>query len=253
MPTERYIILNKGSILLADGKLPTLIPDCVDTDMDEGFAVADGCFAPVVTAVGGTTSPGYEWHGLRESWRLLSETEYNLAAKASELLYWRTLNMHCGSCGHPTLRASEISRRCPHCGREIFPSPSPAILVLVMRGEEALLVHARNFSRPFFGLVAGFVETGESLEECVAREVKEETSLEITDIKYFGSQPWPFPFNLMIGFTARYAGGELRFADGELSRGGFFSRDSVPELATPPSLARAMIDSWIEKAAGLQF
>ena len=247
MPIDRYIIINEGRILLVDGKLPATLPDGVTVDMAEGFAVGDGCFAPVVTTVSDTVTPGCAWHGLRESWRILPAGDYRHAAKAAELLYWRTQNVHCGSCGHPTLRASEISRRCQHCGREIFPSAAPAVLVLVMRGEEALLVHARNFSRPFFGLVAGFVETGESLEECVAREVREETSLEITDIKYFGSQPWPFPFNLMIGFTARYAGGELRFADGELSQGGFFSRESVPELATPPSLARAMIDSWIEK------
>ena len=107
-------------------------------------------------------------------------------------------------------------------------------------------MHADNFKRPFHALVAGFVETGETLEECVAREVREETTLEIEDIRYFGSQSWPFPHQLMLGFTARWREGEVRFADGELTSGGFFRRDALPELPTPPSLSRAIIDAWIE-------
>ena len=119
-------------------------------------------------------------------------------------------------------------------------------MVLVTKGEEALLVHAANFKRPFHALVAGFVEAGETLEECVAREVREETTLEIEDIRYFGSQSWPFPHQLMLGFTARWREGEVRFADGELTSGGFFRRDALPDLPTPPSLSRAIIDAWIE-------
>ena len=135
---------------------------------------------------------------------------------------------------------------CPSCGREYFPQLSPAVVVLVTKGEEALLVHAANFKRPFHALVAGFVETGETLEECVAREVREETTLEIEDIRYFGSQSWPFPHQLMLGFTARWREGEVRFADGELTSGGFFRRDALPELPPPASLGGAIIDAWIE-------
>lgn len=140
--------------------------------------------------------------------------------------------------------ASPISVRCSGCGREIWPAVAPAVLVLVRRGDRALLVHARTFKRPFFGLVAGFVETAESLEECVRREVKEETTLDITGLRYFGSQPWPYPSQLMIGFVADYAGGEVRFADGELSAGNFFSRDSLPDIPLPGSLAYTMIEAW---------
>ena len=118
------------------------------------------------------------------------------------------------------------------------------MVVLVIRGREALLVHAASFRRPFYALVAGFVETGETLEQCVAREVREETTLEIDDIRYRGSQSWPFPSQLMLGFTARYRSGDLAFADGELTAGAFFSRDSLPMLPTPPSLSRALIDAW---------
>ena len=136
---------------------------------------------------------------------------------------------------------------CPGCGREFFPQLNPAIVVLVTKGEEALLVHAADFRRPFYALVAGFVETGETLEECVAREIREETTLEVEDIRYFGSQSWPFPHQLMLGFTARWKSGEIRFADGELTSGGFFRRENPPLLPTPPSLSRAIIDAWINR------
>ena len=100
-------------------------------------------------------------------------------------------------------------KKCPRCGNEMFPSVSPAVLVLIRKGEEILLVHARNFRGTFYGLVAGFLETGETLEQCVEREVWEETGLTIRNITYFGNQPWPYPNNLMIGFIADYAGGEI--------------------------------------------
>ncbi len=152
----------------------------------------------------------------------------------------------CGRDGSRLERAGVISKRCPECGSEYFPRLNPAIVVLVKRGDEALLVHARNFRGDMMALVAGFVETGETLEECVVREIKEETTLDVRNVRYIGSQSWPFPHQLMIGFTADYAGGEIDFADGELSDGRFFSRDRVPELPTMPSLSRRIIDLWIE-------
>ncbi len=185
------------------------------------------------------------WIGLRESWGMLSPKEWNIAAKGAELAHFMRTNRFCGTCGTSLVKASDISRRCPVCGREFFPSLSPAVIVLVTRGEEALLVHAKSFRRPFYALVAGFVETGETIEECVAREIYEETSLHVTDIRYFGSQSWPFPSQLMLGFTARYASGTLRWADGELSDGGFFTRDNHPLLPSLPSISRRLIDAWL--------
>ena len=160
-------------------------------------------------------------------------------------MWWATHSRFCPVCGTRMETQTEISRRCPACGYESWPYLSPAVLVLVTRGEEALLVHAANFRRDMHALVAGFVETGETLEECVTREVREETSLEITDVRYFASQSWPFPSQMMIGFTARWKSGEIRFADGELTSGGFFTRDAVPTLPTLPSLSRRMIDAWL--------
>lgn len=185
--------------------------------------------------------------GLREAYVMLPEEEYSAAVKGAELVNWSETERFCGRCGARLKRMTEISKKCPECGNEYFPRLNPAIVVLVQKGEKALLVHAKNFRRPnMMALVAGFVETGETLEECVAREIKEETELDVTDIKYVGSQSWPFPHQLMLGFTARYAGGKLRYADGELSAGAFFTRDNVPELPTPPSLSRKIIDAWLQ-------
>lgn len=184
--------------------------------------------------------------GLREAWNYLPPDEYRREVRRAELEHFRNTHRYCGICGRPTEPATEISVKCPGCGREYFPVLSPAVLVLVRDGERALLVHAKSFARPeMFALVAGFVETGETLEECVAREVAEETTLKISNIRYFGSQSWPFPSQLMVAFTADYDSGELRFADGELSSGSWFTRESLPPLPTLPSLSRTLIDAWI--------
>lgn len=184
--------------------------------------------------------------GLREAWQYVSPEEYREMTRESELRHFHDTHNFCGVCGSRTVETGEISRHCPECGRDYFPSISPAIAVLVKRGEKALLVHARNFTHPMFALVAGFVEPGENLEECVAREIKEETTLSVTNIRYFGSQSWPFPSQLMVGFIAEWQEGEISFADGELTDGGWFTRENPPRLPTMPSLSRVIIDSWIK-------
>ena len=144
---------------------------------------------------------------------------------------------------------TSISKICSKCGKEVWPQLSPAVIVLVHRGKDVLLVHAKNFRGSFFGLVAGFVETGETLEEAVHREVKEETGLEIKNLRYFGSQPWPYPCGLMIGFNADYAGGTLRLQKSELSAGAWFGIDDMPQMPEKLSIARRLIDAWLDEAS----
>ncbi|MBQ7444227.1 MAG: NAD(+) diphosphatase [Bacteroidaceae bacterium] len=202
-----------------------------------------------------TGSPGLEMMALRASFDVLSERDYALAGKAAELIYWDHNSKYCGCCGAPMRFETEISKRCTECGKELWPQLATAIIVRITRstsssthdaGDEAiLLVHANNFRRPYYGLVAGFVETGESLEEAVRREVREETGLEITDIRYFGSQPWPYPCGLMVGFTARYAAGEIHLQRSELSSGGWFTRADMPPIPGKSSIARRLIDDWL--------
>ena len=185
--------------------------------------------------------------GLRASYDYLDPVLHKIAGKAYELIYWDQHSRFCPSCGTKTVMQTTISKQCPNCKYEIYPVVSPAILVRIRKGDAILLVHARNFRGSFYGLVAGFLETGETLEECVRREVMEETGLEINNITYFGNQPWPYPSNLMVGFIADYVSGTIRLQDEELSEGAFFTKDNLPELPRKLSLARKMIDWWLEQ------
>ena len=142
---------------------------------------------------------------------------------------------------------TEISKRCECCGKEVWPQLATAVICLISRGEEVLLVHARDFKRDFYGLVAGFVETGETLEEAVEREVREETGLTINNIRYFASQPWPYPCGLMVGFFADYVSGEIHLQKSELSRGGWFRYDALPNIPEKLSIARRLLDYWVGK------
>lgn len=185
---------------------------------------------------------------LRESFYLLPSEHYNMAGKAAELHYWDSNSKFCGMCGGPMKFHTEISKRCTHCGKEVWPQIAVAIIVAITRndGKELLMVKAKNFKRDYYGLVAGFVETGETLEECVIREVKEETNLSITNIKYFNSQPWPYPNGLMVGFTAEYASGEIKLQESELKAGGWFTKDNFPNIPGKVSLTRQLIDNWLD-------
>ena len=142
---------------------------------------------------------------------------------------------------------TDISKKCEHCGKEIWPQLATAIIVLVRKNDQILLVQANNFKRDYYGLVAGFVETGETLEEAVHREVSEETGLAIANLKYFGSQPWPYPCGLMIGFTAEYAGGDIHLQRSELRKGAWFDRNHLPPIPEKMSIARQLIDAWLSE------
>lgn len=190
----------------------------------------------------------YEMCGLRNSYYKLSREFYLKAGKCAELLYWNQNTKFCGVCAAPMEMHTEISKRCTCCGKEVWPQLATAVIVLVHRGDEVLLVHARNFKSNFMGLVAGFVETGETLEEAVHREVKEETNLEITNLTYFGSQPWPYPCGLMVGFNADYVSGEIKLQTSELARGAWFRKDNLPTIPEKLSIARMLIDAWLEKS-----
>ena len=191
---------------------------------------------------------GEEWNmvPLRTSFDLLPTELYNMAGKGREILYWDQNTKYCGVCGAPMQLHTDISKRCTNCGKEVWPALATAIIVAITRnnGEEILLVQSNKFKKDYLGLVAGFVETGETLEECLQREVWEETHLHVTNIRYFASQPWPYPSGLMVGFTADYADGELKLQRSELNKGGWYKRSNLPAIPSKVSLARQLIDYW---------
>lgn len=251
-----YFFDDSGALLLqSDGTLPVYDNPLPPALLARAHCFAEGEYVMRVTSADDAFSSGLVPHALRSTWQLLSDADYRRAGKAWELLYWSEQTQWCSCCAAPMKWHSAISRICLGCGHEVWPQLGIAIIVLVHRGDEVLLVQSRNFRRNFFGLVAGFVETGESLEECVAREVMEETSLTINNICYFGSQPWPYPLGLMVGFHADWVAGDLCYADGELTAGAFFTRDNLPRhadgtLAIPgkESIARRLIDDWLAQS-----
>lgn len=190
----------------------------------------------------------FEYCPLRKSYYKLSRELYLKAGKCQEILYWDHNTQFCGVCGAPMKMHTDISKRCTNCGKEVWPELATAIIVLVHKGDEVLLVHARNFKGDFYGLVAGFVETGETLEEAVHREVMEETGLTITNLRYFGSQPWPYPCGLMVGYNADYVSGDIHLQRSELSKGAWFTKDNLPTIPEKLSIARKLIDDWIDSS-----
>jgi NAD+ diphosphatase len=171
-----------------------------------------------------------------------------IAFRAFHLLDWSRKTRFCKRCGNEMrTKAGPPTRECPQCGYLSFPRISPAVIVLVEREDRCLLARSPRFKGEFYSVLAGFAEPGETLEETVAREVREETGIEVQDIRYFGSQPWPFPDSLMIGFTARYAGGEIRVDGEEILDAHWFPYDRLPTVPPKISIARALIDWFVEK------
>lgn len=193
-----------------------------------------------------TLKSKYELCGLRESFHKLPKDLYLKAGKCEEILYWDYNTRFCGVCGGHMRLHTDISKLCESCGKEVWPQLATAIIVLIHRGDDVLLVHANNFRGNYYGLVAGFVETGETLEQAVEREVREETGLTIKNLHYFSSQPWPYPCGLMVGFYAEYAGGEIKLQRSELGAGGWFNKHSMPAIPDKLSIARKLIDNWLE-------
>jgi NAD+ diphosphatase len=181
--------------------------------------------------------------GLRGLFGDLGEKLFNLAGRALQIMNWDRTHQFCGQCGTPTAdKTDERAKVCVQCGLVHYPHMSPAIIVAVRKREQILLARASRFPEGLYSVIAGFVEPGESLEECLRREVREETGIEVDNIRYFGSQAWPFPNSLMVGFTADYAAGEIAIDRHEIMDAGWFSAKSLPTIPEKLSIARRLID-----------
>jgi NAD+ diphosphatase len=205
------------------------------------------CYA-VQFAEGLQPPAGMTFLGLRQLYGQIDEHLFQVAGRAVQLVEWDRTNKFCTRCGHPLEnRLTERAKECARCGLLNFPRLSPAVIVLVERGCELLLARAHHFPPGLYGLIAGFVEPGETAEAAVVREVREEVGLTIRDIHYFSSQPWPFPDSLMIGFSATYQAGEIRLDDSEIEDAGWFTVDNLPTIPEKISIARELIDWFLKK------
>ncbi len=190
---------------------------------------------------------GMTFQGLRQLYGHLEENLFSVAGRAFQIVEWDRNHQYCGHCGTKTLLLSgKRAKQCPTCSLVTYPRLSPAVIVLVERGDEVLLARAHRFPTNFYSILAGFVEPGESLEDTIIREIYEEVRIEVKDIKYFGSQPWPYPNSLMIGFSATYANGEIEIDGDELADASWFTRNNLPQIPPKLSIARRLIDWFVE-------
>jgi NAD+ diphosphatase len=203
------------------------------------------CFAADV-ARKAKAPDGMIFQGLRRLFGSLEEELFQVAGRAFQIVDWERTHQFCGRCGKPTRHHdTDRARECAACGLLSFPRVSPAVICLVERGREFLLARNARFPKSRYSILAGFVEPGETLEEAVAREIREEVGIEVGNIRYFGSQPWPFPHSLMVGFTARHESGEIRVDGEEIVDAGWYTPENLPELPDSISISRQIIDSFL--------
>jgi NAD+ diphosphatase len=187
---------------------------------------------------------------LRGLYGTVPDAELGWAARAVQLAAFDRDHRFCGRCGEATTPSPvEHARVCTACGAIAFPRLSPAVIVLVERGDECLLARSPRFPPGMYAAIAGFVEPGETAEHAVERELAEEVGVAVTSIRYAGSQPWPFPHSLMLGFTAAYAGGQIRADGAEVEDAGWFPADALPLLPASGSIARRLIDEFRDRVS----
>jgi NAD+ diphosphatase len=243
MADERVFAFVDGQLVLLDGEVPTA----------ERLAAGERPLpvGPLGVAVALDAPPavdGASLVDLRDFLAVADEPIGAAAGRAAQLVEWELGHAFCGRCGSPTEQADdELARVCPSCGASYYPRITPAVIMLVEHDGRVLLARRAGLNRPFHSVLAGFVEPGETLEEAVRREVLEEAGVEVADVRYFGSQPWPFPSQLMIGFVARAASDELHVDETELEDAGWFGPDELPLVPGPFTIARRLIDDFVAR------
>lgn len=254
---HHWLVFQGGRILVGEDPAQALFPLLADAawlGMEElareylGRLGDHGVFA-VAVSESALPPAGWRFEDLR---RLLGQTDdlqFALAGRAFQVLEWERNHRFCGRCGTPTLAhpQGERARVCSSCRLSSYPRINPCVIVAVTRGEEILLARAQRFTRPMFSTLAGFIEAGESAEETLHREVLEEVGVSVRNPRYFGSQSWPFPNNLMLGFHAEYAGGELRLQEEEIAEAGFYRYDALPPIPPQGSIAHALIMDFVAR------
>jgi len=200
------------------------------------------------TEVTGEPPAGFSWQGLRTLFSVLEDAQFALAGRALQLIDWDRSHQFCGRCGSPTeAKRDERVRVCPACKFSAYPRVAPAVMALIRRKNQILLARSPHFPPGMYSALAGFVEPGESLEQCLAREVAEEVGVQISNTRYFASQSWPFPHSMMIAFVCEWSSGEIRPQAGEIEAANWFEVLQLPKLPSKISIARRLIDAVVEE------
>ncbi len=250
---DLYFVFHQKRLLIIRQENRIRIPDSDDLP-SSGFALIRKqyigslddrpCYAAEMEADGGLPSENFELADLRALFMRLEEDLFWVAGRANQLVYWQQTHLYCGACGHSTEdKSDERAKICPACGLINYPRLSPAVIVAVLKEDTILLARNKRFHMPFYSVLAGFVEPSETLEACVEREVKEEVGICVKNIRYFGSQPWPFPNSLMVAFTAEYAGGDITPDPSEITDAAWYSKEELPQVPGSISIAGKLI-AW---------
>jgi len=250
-----WFIFDKGKLLVKITNDTYTVPDTSDLAASNispvrpqylGTLDSQPCYAAEAAAEL-PDADHFKFINLRALFRSMDEDLIWVAGRANQLVDWSRTHQQCGVCGHPTEdKTDERAKICPQCGLVNYPRLSPAVIVAVLKNDRILLARNKRFKLPFYSVLAGFVEPGENLEECVQREIREEVGIMVKNIRYFGSQPWPFPNSLMIAFVADYAGGDITIDGSELIDADWFSKDELPQIPPSISIARQLIDWFTE-------
>jgi NAD+ diphosphatase len=252
-PDTRVVAASESGVLVQGDRPRLLAVNDLPDGLDLVLLGVDRGGRAVFAADPGDAFPG-ERRGLRDLAPVLSQADGGMVAHAVALLNWHRRHRFCANCGAPSQsREAGHIRRCPACGTEHHPRTDPVVIMLVHDGERAVLGRQAHWPAGRYSALAGFVEPGESLEEAVAREVREETGVQVTEVRYRSSQPWPFPASLMLGFIARRTSGEPAVGDGELEDVRWFTRAEIASgsvrLPPPQAIARRLIEEWLGREA----
>lgn len=253
---KRYILINNNQLLcpnngcwraLSEAELTTLkitsgSPHFIGSSEHASF------WALEVLQSQEQLPESYQWLGLRTQLHLVSEAEFLLLGRALQTMQWHKEHQYCGRCGRATIsHGSERAKLCDHCELRFYPRISPCIITLVYRDNECLLARHRRSSQPIYTALAGFVEIAESLEDAVHREINEEVGLKVQNLRYVASQPWPFPSQLMLGFMAEYATGELCLDTHELLDANWYRFDQLPQIPPIATLSGQLIKQFVQQ------
>ncbi|MBR9882997.1 MAG: NAD(+) diphosphatase [Oceanospirillales bacterium] len=217
-------------------------PPLIEDECEARYPVVDG----VELLVLASTPDGHEPLDLRASLSQSDADQFEVLARAAQISVWHDQHRFCGRCGTPAKPDKfELAKVCSQCGLSVYPRISPCIIVLVVDGDRCLLGHNPRFPPGRFSTLAGFIEAGETAEAAVAREVREEVGVEVSNVRYVKSQSWPFPHSLMFGFIADYAGGALQPDGVEITEAGWFTRESLPDLPPRFSISYQLIERFL--------
>ncbi len=252
--SKHFYIFNNNSLLIKSGS-----PDPVSFNLAEWQTMELDHEEPIlfgnieteqyyVTEVSNTSIkiPDYQWLNLRNLVGRLDDNSFTLCSRASQILNWKHSHRFCGRCGLPTSQhPTELARECISCSETFYPRISPCIIVLITHGNHILLARSERFKNNMYSTLAGFIEPGESAEDTLHREIYEEVAIRVKNVSYFGSQAWPFPGQLMLGFCAEYESGEIKADGNEIVDAQWFSTSSLPVIPGKSTIAGQLIRTYI--------